>query len=51
MRANTGLVVGVATGIVMILALLLVVALFPAHHRPAPPPGRPSPTSTASASP
>lgn len=34
LRANPGLAVGVATGIVMILALLLVVALFPSHHQP-----------------
>jgi hypothetical protein len=50
MRANTGLTVGMATGIVMLLALILVVVLFPAHHRPSSPPGRPMVSPTASAS-
>jgi hypothetical protein len=48
MRANTGLTVGVATGIVMILALILVVVLFPSRHHPTAPPRRPAASSTAS---
>ena len=50
MRANAGLTVGLATGIVMILALVLVVSLFPSHPRPASPSGRTtvSPTSSTS---
>jgi hypothetical protein len=47
LRANTALTVGVVTGIVMVLALLLVVALFPSHPKPASPPGRPMITPTA----
>jgi hypothetical protein len=50
MRPSTRLTVGVATGIVMVLALILVVALFPSHHRPSSPPGRPMVSPTASAS-
>jgi hypothetical protein len=46
MRANAGLTVGLATGLVMILALVLVVLLFPSHHRPASPPGGTTVSST-----
>ena len=51
MRANTGLTVGAATGIVMILALILVVMLFPSHHRPTSSPGGPTVSPASSASP
>jgi hypothetical protein len=47
LRANTALTVGLVTGIVMVLALLLVVALFPSHPKPTSPPGRPTVTPTA----
>jgi len=43
-RANPGLAVGVITGIMMILALLLVTAIFPAHPKsqsPGSPPASP----------
>jgi hypothetical protein len=51
MRTNTGLTVGAATGIVMILALILVVMLFPSHHRPTSSPGGPAVSPASSASP
>jgi hypothetical protein len=47
LRANTALTVGVVTGIAMIVALILVVALFPSHPKQSSPPGRPTVTPTA----
>jgi hypothetical protein len=47
-RDNRGLAVGLATAIMMILALLLVTTIFPAHPKPQHPGGAsPSPTSSA----
>jgi hypothetical protein len=49
LRDNRGLAVGLATAIMMILALLLVTAIFPSHPRTQPPGGgSPSPTHSAS---
>ncbi|HEX4832519.1 MAG TPA: hypothetical protein VH478_15655 [Trebonia sp.] len=50
-RSSPGLAVGVATGVIMIAALILVTLLFPSHHHPVQPPGRPGTSPAATATP
>lgn len=45
-RANPGLTVGAVVAVAMVLALILVITLFPSHGK-APPPGGPAPSHSA----